>query len=276
MQLDIVTSRALAATFALAALWALEGAWPMFRGRREHTLHHARNVGLGVFNALVGAGLAAWTLLLVAQLAEQAEFGLLRWVSLPAMVEWVAAFVLFDLWQYAWHRLNHRVPLLWRFHAVHHSDAEMDASTAVRFHTGELVLSMLARMVVVPLLGISIEQVAVYELVLLPLILFHHANIRIPAGVDRALRMVIVTPWMHWVHHSNQQPETDSNYASVFSVWDRLFGSFRLRGNPSEITLGLDGFTEGEWRPLWGLLAIPFLHDFSSNTKRKDYPPGPS
>ncbi len=192
--------------------------------------------------------------------ARARRFGLVNLVVLPTSLHWCAAIVMFDIWQYWWHRFNHRMPLLWRFHAVHHADAAMDASSGVRFHTVEMLYSFLARLVVLPLIGVTVPQLVLYETLSLPVILFHHSNLRIPSGLDRVLRCVIVTPWMHYVHHSQWQPETDSNYSSFLSVWDRLFGSFRLRDNPAEITLGLDDYEEREWRPLPGLLAAPFTH----------------
>jgi sterol desaturase/sphingolipid hydroxylase (fatty acid hydroxylase superfamily) len=112
--------------------------------------------------------------------------------------------------------------------------------------------------VVLPLIGVTVPQLLAYETLSLPVILFHHSNLRIPNQADRCLRWLIVTPWMHYVHHSRWQPETDSNYTSFLSVWDRLFGSFRLRDQPAEISLGLDHYQEHEWRRLPGMLTAPF------------------
>ena len=252
----------LIAATLLVLLWTLEGVYPMFTHRGPRTPRFLGNVALGVVNGLCMALLFGGALLAATEFARAHGFGLLHWLPLPGYATWLAAFLLIDLWQYLWHRLNHAAPLLWRFHAVHHSDAEMDASTALRFHTGELLASGLARLLVLPLLGVTLPQLALYELVLLPVILFHHANLHIPAKLDRVLRAVMVTPWMHWVHHSDQQPETDSNFSSILSCWDRLFGTFRLRARPETIQLGLDGFRDEEWRPLLALLRIPFTHNF--------------
>jgi sterol desaturase/sphingolipid hydroxylase (fatty acid hydroxylase superfamily) len=200
-------------------------------------------------------------MLFATEWARQHPFGLLHWLGphLPAWIVWLLGLVLFDAWMYLWHLLNHKVPLLWRFHAVHHADREMDASTALRFHTGEIVLSGAARLAVLPLIGLTMPQLLLYELILLPVILFHHSNVRMPRRIDAASRCVIVTPWMHWVHHSRWQPETDSNYASVLSIWDRLFGTFRLRDDPVQINLGLDDDQdERQWRTLGGMLTRPF------------------
>ncbi len=260
--------RYVAAAVTLGSLWALESAAPMFAGREYRLSHQAANFGLAAINAFVSFGFAS-AVFFVTAWTRMHDFGLLHLAALPAWLQWIAALLLFDCWQYGWHRLNHRVPWLWRFHAVHHADAELDVSTGVRFHTGEIALSFLARLAVLPLLGITLPQLLIYEALALPVILFHHSNVRLPDRVDRTLRCLIVTPWMHCVHHSRWQPETDSNYASLLSIWDRLFGSFRIRENPREIALGLDEWTEREWRKLPGMLAAPFR----KHGPRRENPP---
>jgi len=240
----------------LALLWSLEGLIPMFEGRKHRARHDLANLVLGAFNALIVPIVFATATLAVTLWASNREFGLLNQIDLPAWATLIVAVVVFDAWQYLWHRLNHRIPLLWRFHAVHHTDADLDASAALRFHTGEIVFSSVARLAVLPLLGFTIPHLLAYETILLPIILFHHSNIQVPERLDRWLRTVIVTPWMHWVHHSDWQPETDSNYSSIFSVWDRIFRSFRLRKNPRQIRLGL-GVEEKEWRTLRGMILTP-------------------
>lgn len=250
-------SRYILAVLLLALLWTIESITPMFAGRRRRLSHAAANLGLAALNAVVAAGLA-FAVAGVTAWAEAGNFGLLNIVTLPAWAEWLAAILLFDCWQYGWHRANHRLPLLWRFHAIHHADAEMDVTTGVRFHTVEILLSLLARLAVLPLLGLTLPQLLLYEALSLPVILFHHSNLGLPRRLDTALRWLIVTPWMHVVHHSRFRPETDSNYASFLSIWDRLFGSFRLRPQPTGISLGLEGFAEREWRGLPGMLMTPF------------------
>jgi sterol desaturase/sphingolipid hydroxylase (fatty acid hydroxylase superfamily) len=251
-------TKPLGAALGLAILWMLEGSIPMFEGRRGRGRHDASNIALGLLNAGVTALTFAAATLFVTEWARGREFGLLHLLALPGPVRLAVAIVIFDLWQYLWHRLNHRLPFLWRFHAVHHSDRDLDATTALRFHTGEIILSSTARLAVLPLLGLTVGEVLVYETILLPIVLFHHSNVRVPGGLDRCLRWLIVTPWMHWVHHSDFQPETDSNYSSVFSVWDRIFGSFRLRTEPRDLTLGLRGMERSEWATLRGMLVAPF------------------
>ena len=244
------------AAACLALLWSVEGLAPMFEGRKDRVRHDLANVALGVFNALVASSVFAGATLAVATWSGERGYGLLHQFSLPVGVRVAAAIVLFDAWQYLWHRLNHRVPILWRFHAVHHSDADLDATTALRFHTGEIVLSSIARLAVLPALGLTIQELLVYETVLLPVILFHHSNVRIGDRHDRWMRVIVVTPRMHWVHHSDWRPETDSNFSSILSVWDRIFGSFRLRRDAGTIRLGL-GLPDRESRDLKGILSMP-------------------
>lgn len=247
------------ATVVLITLWILEGLLPAFSGRSRRGGHAAHNLAIGVLNIVVGTVLFGSALLLVTEWARQNSIGLLHWIKWPGWLEWALALLAFDLWMYTWHVLNHKVPTLWRFHSVHHADRELDVTSAVRFHTGEIILSMTARLAVLPLLGMTMPQLLFYEAVLLPVILFHHSNINIPPRLDAALRCIIPSPYMHWVHHSRLQPETDSNYGSVLSVWDRLFGTFRLRDEPHEIPMGLDDDQEEkQWRTLYGMLARPF------------------
>lgn len=268
----IKQSRYLVAAVMLAALWTVEAVAPMYVGRARRLSHFATNLALAALNAGV-AYFFAFGILFVTEWARMEDFGFLRLFALPEWLNWLAALLLFDCWQYWWHRINHRVPLFWRFHAVHHSDAEMDASSGVRFHTVEMTFSFLARLAVLPVLGLTIPQLLVYEALSLPIILFHHSNMRLPGPVDRSLRWLIVTPWMHYVHHSRWQPETDSNYSSFLSVWDRLFGSFRLREKPQEISLGLDHWEEREWRGLFGMLAAPFRKRPSRDTDAEENRP---
>ncbi len=261
----VVQSRYVVAAVALAALWAVESIVPMFVSRSHRASHAAANLVLAAINAGV-AFVFAFAVLFVTETARKHHFGLLYQFDLPLWLHGLLALLAFDCWQYWWHRINHRVPLLWRFHAVHHADAEMDVTSGVRFHTGEIVLSFAARLAVLPLIGMTLPMLLLYELIALPIILFHHSYIRISANADRCLRWLIVTPWMHYVHHSRWQPETDSNYSSLLSIWDRLFRSFRLREKPQEIELGLDHWQRHEWRGLGGMLAAPFRKQKKSET----------
>ncbi len=251
----------------LAVLWTAEGLLPFYEqfrsGFRSRLAHDARNLALGVFNAVVAGLLFATAFSAIDAWADGHQFGLIRRIPWPVWAAVPAALILFDLWMYAWHRANHVVPFLWRFHRMHHTDPEMDATSAVRFHTAEVIMSRTAQLAVVPLLGISAWQLAAYEAILLPVILVHHSNVRLPAWLEGILIWLTVPPAMHRVHHSRLLPETNSNYGTILPYWDRLFRSFRLRPDARSIDLGLEGFDSPQWQTLIGLLRTPL-----ANTKR--------
>jgi sterol desaturase/sphingolipid hydroxylase (fatty acid hydroxylase superfamily) len=254
---EALTSPA-AAGIALALLWIGEGAAPMFHHDGARRRHRMRNLSLGFVNALVtGAGFAAVTYAAVQTFARH-DLGLLRVTDLHWAFEWLIAFALIDLSHYLFHVAAHHVPLLWRMHLVHHHDHDIDVTSAMRFHTIEIAIQCTLMIAVYALLGASMGQILLYEAVLLPVAMFHHANVAISEPIDRVLRLVIVTPRMHWVHHSRWQPETDSNFAAVLSIWDRLFGSYRWRRDPRTIAFGLDGYDDERSRTLAGMLAAPF------------------
>jgi sterol desaturase/sphingolipid hydroxylase (fatty acid hydroxylase superfamily) len=258
----IDTWRGVASLSLLAVLLLWETLAPFFgyfaQSDDERGRHALKNVMLSVLNsALTAVGFATlW--LMTARWAQAHHFGLLNWFPLPSWARLVAAFLLFDAWMYWWHRLNHRIPFLWRFHRTHHSDPRMDVTTANRFHIGEIAVSSILRVPVIALLGMQLWELALYELAMFTVVQLQHANIALPSWLDRALRVLIATPLMHKVHHSRFQPETDSNYSSLFSFWDRLFHTFRLRDDPGTLRYGLEGFDQPEDHTFLGLLATPF------------------
>jgi sterol desaturase/sphingolipid hydroxylase (fatty acid hydroxylase superfamily) len=196
--------------------------------------------------------------LAVALAGERAGVGLLRWLPLPSAVGAVLAFLLLDWTVYVWHRLNHRAPLLWRFHLVHHTDLDLDVSTAFRFHAGELLLSVAWRSAQILLLGVGPGLVLVYEAAMETATAFHHSNWRLPLPLERGLNAVLVTPRMHGIHHSVLEAETNSNWSVIFSWWDRLHRT-RRSGVPSEaLTIGLPAYRDPRDLGVWRLLALPF------------------
>lgn len=242
----------------LILLPALESWLPAAGNRRRRLRHAARNLTLWLLNVLALALLAAPSIANVAGWAEESRFGLLNLLSLPPAIATVTAILLFDGWLYLWHRANHKLSFLWRFHRVHHSDPEMDTTTAIRFHTGEVLISSALRLAVIPLLGITLWQLLVYESLMLPAIMFHHSNVRLPEKVDRWLRALVVSPAVHRVHHSRVRVETDSNYSIIFSFWDRIGGTFRLRKDGRPVDFGLAEYDDEEWQRVRGLLSTPF------------------
>ena len=241
---------------ALICIFTLEGIFPHYPGRSARLKHAAPHIFAALFNGLLKWGFLSGLALGTISWAEGRLPGLARLLPLPYAARTAATFVLFDLWMFFWHRANHQLGFLWRFHRAHHSDTTMDSTTALRFHPGELILSAFARLPVILLLGLSFPQLALYELLLSISILFHHSNLALPKGWDRTLRAAITTPDMHRVHHSIVPGETNSNFTSLLSVWDRLFKTFRMR-NTHTISLGLPVFREEKWQGLWGFLITP-------------------
>ncbi|HZO86696.1 MAG TPA: sterol desaturase family protein [Chthonomonadaceae bacterium] len=272
----LLQAQTVAAVLGMVILWLLEGWWPFFTERKGRLRHAAPNLALALINTVVlGAVFAGLTAGAVAW-AERAHFGLLRGIPAPVWVKTLVALVLIDAWMYAWHRANHRVPFLWRFHRVHHSDADVDVTTAARFHVGEITLSSMLRLAVFPLLGVALWQALLYEVILLPVIQFHHSNVALPERWDRLLRWLVVTPNMHRVHHSRWRPETDSNYASICSFWDRLAGTFRQVQDTHALRLGLDEWEGPEWQTVLGLLRTPFANRARIPSERQATPSLPT
>ncbi len=163
--------------------------------------------------------------------------------------------LLLDLWIYCWHRLNHRVPFLWRFHEVHHLDEMLDTSSALRFHFGEVWLSSLVRALVIFVLAMPLSSVVVFETLVLVSALFHHSNLRLPKQLERIVSWIVVTPSIHWVHHHAKREDTDSNYATVLSVWDLVFASRSATRRNAEMKIGVENQSE---KNLMGLILRPF------------------
>lgn len=196
-----------------------------------------------------------------ATLVAAEGWGLFNQAQIPSWVAVLLSIILLDLAIYGQHVLFHAVPALWRVHRMHHADLDFDVTTGVRFHPVEIVLSMLIKLGVIVLLGVPAMAVVLFEILLNATSMFNHGNVRLPAAVDRVLRLAIVTPDMHRVHHSIKRRETDSNFGFNLSLWDRLFGTYRAqpeRGHEG-MTLGIPGFRDPrDCATLLGMLAIPF------------------
>ena len=238
--------------FGFLAVFLVAGAVLPFAKLHPHRLRHiGKNLSLAGFNALVSP-------LLVIPLTVFAAQWALTWRP-----EWWSGgiglamdFVLLDAWLYVWHRANHVLPLLWRFHQVHHLDETLDASTALRFHFGEVLASSVLRAAVIYLLGVPLMSVLVFETFVAMASIFHHSNLRLPAAFERALACVIVTPSIHWVHHHAKRADTDSNYATVLSLWDRAFASRSATVRTAEMRMGVEG---GQDVGLAALVVRPFV-----------------
>lgn len=201
----------------------------------------------------------------VAYWAAQNQFGLLYLVTLPGWLHGLLAFLLLDYLLYVWHWLNHQIPLLWRFHNVHHTDLDLGVTTAIRFHFGEMLLSAFFRAGGILLIGAGPIAVLVYEVAFEASVAFHHSNWRLPLKLERAMSWLIVTPRMHGIHHSIVQRETNSNYSNLLNVWDRMHRTIRLNVRQNDLVIGVPAYQPDDHdQSLVGLLTLPFR-------RQKDY-----
>jgi len=190
---------------------------------------------------------------------QQWLFGLNYLYDLPTWIEAVIAFILLDYSNYIWHILLHKLPFMWRFHLVHHTDLDLDITTAFRFHFGEMIASVLFRGAAVILIGVSPAIVLIYEIAFEAATQFHHSNTKLPFRLEKALNTLIVTPRMHGIHHSMIKKETDSNYSIIFSFWDRMHKTVRLNINQNQIVTGVPAYADEKELTIGNLLKMPFL-----------------
>jgi sterol desaturase/sphingolipid hydroxylase (fatty acid hydroxylase superfamily) len=194
----------------------------------------------------------------LAQQVQEKRWGLIQQLPLPPFARAILAIVLLDYTLYLWHVLTHRVRFLWRFHEVHHVDREMDATTALRFHFGEVAISVLFRAAQVLAIGPAPIAVACWQIFLFVCILFHHSNVRLPLGWERGLARLIVTPRLHGIHHSIAPADMNSNWSSGFTIWDWLHGTLRTQVPQDSIVIGVAGHRGDLDQRLANVLALPF------------------
>jgi sterol desaturase/sphingolipid hydroxylase (fatty acid hydroxylase superfamily) len=239
-------------------LW-LEKRRPLRREVESKAVRRKRN--------LLMVGMASAAMALVEQpvinkltaFVERKRFGLLKIFKLPRHLEILLAFLLLDYTLYLWHVSTHKVPFLWRFHLVHHVDLDLDSSTAYRFHFGEILISVIWRAMQILLIGASPEAVKLWQKIMLTAVLFHHSNLRLPDDFDEKLSRIIITPKLHGIHHSAVQAETDSNWSTILSVWDRLHGTWKTDVKQDEITIGVPAFQNPQDVELVKLIKLPFV-----------------
>lgn len=243
---------------AFAVIAAAEVLFPLRKPRERRSRRVARNF------AVAGVSAAATTVmqrLLLAPLARHVEthrLGLLNQLELPRGIRIAAGVLLLDYTLWWWHWLNHKNRFLWRFHLVHHIDRDLDASTAVRFHFGEMTLSVLYRMLQLRLIGADRQALDLWQTILFVSIFFHHSNVRLDATTDRAISRLVVTPRMHAIHHSDVLEETDSNWSSILTCWDFLHGTFREDVAQETIEIGVPAWQNESDVTLLTSLALPF------------------
>jgi sterol desaturase/sphingolipid hydroxylase (fatty acid hydroxylase superfamily) len=246
------------AAFAFVALFSLERMHPLRRRAEPGLSRVARNLALGGLSAALVLALQWLTLRPFVSWAEAQGLGLLPLFHLPRPLDLAAGVLLLDYTLWHWHRWNHVLPLFWRFHLVHHVDRDLDASTGLRFHVGEMTLSIVYRAAQVAALGASALALDLWSGLLLVSVLFHHSNLRLPLGLEKWLVRVVVTPRMHGIHHSERRDEVDTNFSSLFSCWDLLHGTLRLDVPQARVVVGVPAHREPGALGFWAQLALPF------------------
>jgi sterol desaturase/sphingolipid hydroxylase (fatty acid hydroxylase superfamily) len=247
--------------FGILAIMAF---WEFGAPRRERSYSRWRrwpsNLGIVFLNSALVKLIFPFAAVALAASAEAQGWGLLGAVVLPFWLKVVVAVVILDFAIYLQHVLVHAVPVLWRLHRMHHADLDFDVTTGARFHPVEILLSMGIKFMVISALGAPAIAVLIFEVLLNATAMFNHGNVRIPVGLDRFLRWIVVTPDMHRVHHSIVVRETNSNFGFNLPWWDRLFGTYRAQpaAGHEDMTIGIEQFRDG--RELWldRLLVQPF------------------
>lgn len=242
-----------------ALLWSVESIVPLYRYRQSRVRHAMPNVALTLMLVLTNLALSFSSAYLAAFTVRHGV-GLFFLFGLAVWVEAMFGVIALDLFAYFAHVLLHKSWLGWQFHRVHHSESAVDVTTAFRQHPGETIWRTFWQLAAILVFGIPLWVVVIYLILSALNAQMEHANIKMNRNLDRFLRLVIVTPHMHKVHHSRNQRETDSNYSNIFSVWDKLFGTYTPAADFQSLRYGLDGFDVRERQTLRGLLKMPFMN----------------
>lgn len=240
---------------SVVSFFWLERRRPLRHSADSKLQRNVRNSLIGV-SAAVAMQLAEVPVFRRMSEVERRRWGLVKRLRLPFWLEVIVALALMDYTLYVWHRLAHRLPFLWRFHLPHHADVDLDVSTGLRFHFGEIALGTPYRAAQILLIGVSPLTLSIWQTLMLISIAFHHSNIDLPPSIERRLVRFIVTPRMHGIHHSMIPEEANSNWSSGLSVWDRLHKTMRLNIPQSDIVIGLPAYRESIH--LTEALVVPF------------------
>ena len=247
-------------------IFAVMAVWEILAPRRILTvskvMRWSNNLGLVFLNSVILRFLFPAAAVGVAAFATENGWGLLNYYHAPYFIAVLLSVVAMDFIIYLQHVLVHAVPALWRLHRVHHADLDFDVTTGSRFHTIEIILSMLIKFATIIVLGPPVVAVVIFEVVLNGMAMFNHSNVRLPLGLDRVIRTLLVTPDMHRVHHSVEDNETNSNFGFNLSIWDRIFGTYidQPREGHEKMTIGIHSYRDPKlvsWLP--GMLRLPMV-----------------
>jgi len=247
----------------LLIILILERLYPIRALSQSVLTRWSGNFGISVLSTLAARLLAPIAPVAAATVAEENSWGLFNLFELQAWITVAVSILVLDLVIYVQHRAFHMVPVLWRVHRMHHADLELDVTTGLRFHPIEILLSLIIKVGVVVAIGAPAVSVLAFEIILNGTAMFNHGNLRIPPGVDRWLRWIVVTPLMHRVHHSIVRTETDSNFGFNLPWWDRLLGTYRAApaAGYDAMTIGLPEFREAGESRLDRLIVQPFIDE---------------
>ena len=252
-------------------VFAVMAVWELMAPRRALTvskiMRWTNNIGLVFLNSIVVRLLFPAAAVGMAVFADEHSWGIFNYYEVPYLVAVIVSVVVMDFVIYLQHVMVHAVPALWRLHRVHHADPDFDVTTGSRFHPLEIILSMLIKFAVIAVLGPPVVAVVVFEVLLNAVAMFNHSNVRLNLSVDRLLRLVMVTPDMHSVHHSVEDDEANSNFGFNLPWWDRLFGTYKdqPRGGHENMKIGIHDYIEAK-QVSWisGMLWLPFVGKINS------------
>ncbi len=258
--------------FAVMAIWEVVA--PCRALTVSKIVRWTNNLGIVFLNSVVLRLLFPAAAVGVAAFAAEHGWGIFNYIQLPYLIAMLLSVIILDFIIYLQHVLVHAVPALWRLHRVHHADLDFDATTGARFHTLEIILSMLIKFATIIVLGPPVVAVVIFEILLNATAMFNHSNVRLPLTLDRILRRFVVTPDMHRVHHSVEDDEANSNFGFNLPWWDRLFGTYRTqpRGGHEGMIIGIHKYRNPKqvsWLP--GMLALPFtgrITDYAINRRQ--------
>jgi sterol desaturase/sphingolipid hydroxylase (fatty acid hydroxylase superfamily) len=242
----------------VAALLWLERKRPLRQAVEPGAQRLARNLAVGALTSAAVSAIERPIVTRVSRRSAERNWGLLPKLRLSATAQTIGSLALMDYTLYWWHVLLHRVPLLWRMHAPHHLDRDLDVSTGVRFHVLEFIASIPWRCGQIVLIGTAPRTLALWQRITLAEVLFHHSNVRLPRALESMLARFIVTPRMHGIHHSIVRAELDSNFSSGLTIWDRLHGTARIDMARDRVTIGLPGQRQAHEVALLKTLTAPF------------------
>lgn len=242
----------------LVILWLIEGVIPRIRFRNSRLRHAGTNLFFTLTTAAVNLGFA-FLIVKASDWTSSERFGLLYLTQLPVWLHCLLAILMMDfIGAYLVHVIQHKIAWMWHFHKIHHTDTAVDATTALRHHPVESMFRVVALFLAIVAMGVPIWMVMFYQSLSAFMSQFNHANIHLPGWLDKGLSWIIVSPDMHKVHHSRYQPETDSNYANIFSIWDRLFGTFVTVKDTTSLRYGLDEYLDERYQQIGPLLKTPW------------------